>query len=133
MKKNKYLTVTSVLEIIAGLASILLIRFLLVKGDTIVILSKEVETTALWGLVLIYGVNIFKILAGIIGLCFAHKKSIITVICGIILVLAHGSNAFVGEISILALTLDIIPLLIPAYYLYGAVQNYKTTPSKKAN
>lgn len=125
-QKNNCLRITSFLEIIMGIISIILIRFLLVQDGSIVILSKELEVTALWGIILIYGVNIFKIIAGMLGLCFVNKKSILTVLCGIILIGAHSSNVFVGEFSVLAIIIDVIPMLIPAYYLYGAIRNYKT-------
>lgn len=128
---SKYLKITSILQIFLGLGSILLIRMLLAEGNEFTILSNEIEPTELLSIIYIYAFNIFKILTGIIGFCLSNKKTMLTVICGILSIGIQATSLLVGNINIINTILDMITILIPSFYLYGAYLNYKT--EKKIN
>ncbi|WP_418290431.1 hypothetical protein, partial [Massilicoli timonensis] len=115
------------LEIAAGIISIVLIRFLLHQDEKLVLFSNEVAHDALWGLVYIYGVNAFKILAGVIALICANKKSMLSVVLGILLFFAHGF-AFLAKEQTLAELITNLIMILPAYfYLSGAIKNLRST------
>ena len=82
---TKHLRIASVLQIVLGVSSILLTYFLAGEADETTILVSGEE--ALWALVTAYAGGWFQVLAGLIGLALAKKKSILTVILGVILFL----------------------------------------------
>lgn len=124
---KKYLLAGGALEIAAGIISIVLIRFLLHQDEKLVLFSNEVAHDALWGLVYIYGVNAFKILAGVIALICANKKSMLSVVLGILLFFAHGF-AFLAKEQTLAELITNLIMILPAYfYLSGAIKNLRST------
>ena len=126
MKKNgsKILIAAGSIEIIIGILSIFLIRYLLERGDTVNILSYEVGKKALSGLIILYGVSALRIIAGLIGTLLHSKKAVLTIILGIILIIIQGVEIIIGDLNITSIIVDVLFILIPCFYLYGAMINY---------
>ena len=80
---------------------------------------------ALGGLIGLYALNGFKILAGVIGLILANKKSKLTVALGFLLFLAQLIDFTHVSGSIATIILNIILLIIPYLYFRSALKNYK--------
>ena len=76
--------------------------------------------TALFGLTALYVLNGFKILAGLLGLLLAGKKSLLTVIMGVILFVAQLWNFFQAGNGAIEIVINIVLLVIPYYYLHNA-------------
>lgn len=122
MKKGN-LKIASIIQIVLGILSIVAIRLLLKYGD--VSSAKMEGTEALKVLIITYGGVAFQILAGIIGLILANKKSIITVILGVLLFIPQALNFNHLSGDMVYMIINAILLLIPLYYLYSAHMNYK--------
>jgi len=97
--------------------------FLIGAGD--VTISGIDPYDALWALVLTYALEAFKVFAGIVGLIRANKKSLFTVILGILLFVPNLVFFLHLENSLLPIILNIVTLLIPYYYLHNAYKNFK--------
>ena len=105
MRKGcKHLRIASILVIALGVISIIGIRM---------ILGSDVAF------------NGFKILAGLIGLALSNKKSILTVILGIILFLCQLVPFLQSGNGTATIIVNIVLLVIPYYYLHNAYRNYK--------
>lgn len=107
--------------------SILAVQLLLgaSEAETAAGLSESALKSALAGIVAIYAMNIFKIIAGLIGLVMSNKKSLLTVILGGLLFIIQLAAFFQTGSSIVEIVINIILLAIPYYYFHNAVRNYK--------
>ena len=114
--------IASVIQIIVGIIGLLLTHFLIGAGD-ITVTGIE-PNRALGILVLTYAGYIFQIFAGVVGLRLANKKSIITVILGILL-FVPCLVFFLHLDGIGMIVMNIVTLVIPYYYLHNACKNYK--------
>ena len=126
-KGYKHLRIASILVILLGMISILAIQLLLgaSEAETAAGLSESALKSALAGIVAIYAMNIFKIIAGLIGLVMSNKKSLLTVILGGLLFIIQLAEFFQTGSSIAEIVINIILLVIPYYYFHNAVRNYK--------
>ena len=126
-KGCKHLRIASILVILLGMISILAIQLLLgaSEAETAAGLSESALKSALAGIVAIYAMNIFKIIAGLIGLIMSNKKSLLTVILGGLLFIIQLAAFFQTGSSIAEIVINIILLVIPYYYFHNAVRNYK--------
>ena len=126
-KGCKHLRIASILVILLGMISILAIQLLLgaSEAETAAGLSESALKSALAGIVAIYAMNIFKIIAGLIGLVMSNKKSLLTVILGGLLFIIQLAEFFQTGSSIAEIVINIILLVIPYYYFHNAVRNYK--------
>lgn len=80
---TKHLRIASAIQIILGLGGILLTYFLIGQGD---ISNSGISAEhALLTLILTYCGHAFQILAGLFGLLLSKKKSLFTVILGVLL------------------------------------------------
>ena len=120
---TKHLRIASVLQIVLGVSSILLTYFLTGEADETTILVSGEE--ALWALVTAYAGGGFQVLAGLIGLVLAKKKSILTVILGVILFIPQLLYFMHLDGNIGLIVFNIILLVIPYYYLHNAWKNFK--------
>ncbi len=125
---KRILVVMSILEILIGVGFIVFMAYLFDQGPVTLFtyqIESDIATYA------IYGLGIFRILAGIIGLMFCNKKSLFTVILGILLVAAHcvnfGHGNILGAYGIFA---TILILFVPIFYLFGAILNYGSNKEK---
>lgn len=117
--------IAGLLEILLGVISILAIRGLLGADGAFTGITEEAAKDILFGLVGLYGGNIFKILAGLLGILLAGKRHLITVIMGLILfVVQLWSFVQVGN-DMAQIIINIALLAIPYYYLYNAYKLYK--------
>ena len=123
----KHLRIASILVILLGVNSILAVQLLLgaSEAETAAGLSESALKSALAGIVAIYAMNIFKIIAGLIGLVMSNKKSLLTVILGGLLFIIQLAAFFQTGSSIVEIVINIILLVIPYYYFHNAVRNYK--------
>lgn len=119
---TKHMRIASVIQIIVGIIGLFLTYFLIGAGD-ITVTGIE-PNRALGILVLTYAGYIFQIFAGIVGLRLANKKSIITVILGILLFVPN-LVFFLHLDGIGLIVMNIVTLVIPYYYLHNAYKNYK--------
>lgn len=126
-KGCKHLRIASILVILLGMISILAVQLLLgaSEAETAAGLSESALKSALAGIVAIYAMNIFKIIAGLIGLVMSNKKSLLTVILGGLLFIIQLAAFFQTGSSIVEIVINIILLVIPYYYFHNAVRNYK--------
>lgn len=126
-KGCKHLRIASILVILLGVISILAVQLLLgaSEAETAAGLSESALKSALAGIVAIYAMNIFKIIAGLIGLVMSNKKSLLTVILGGLLFVIQLAAFFQTGSSIVEIVINIILLVIPYYYFHNAVRNYK--------
>lgn len=126
-KGCKHLRIASILVILLGVISILAVQLLLgaSEAETAAGLSESALKSALAGIVAIYAMNIFKIIAGLIGLVMSNKKSLLTVILGGLLFIIQLAAFFQTGSSIAEIVINIILLVIPYYYFHNAVRNYK--------
>ena len=120
---TKHLRIASVLQIVLGVSSILLTYFLAGEADETTILVSGEE--ALWALVTAYAGGGFQVLAWLIGLALAKKKSILTVILGVILFIPQLLYFMHLDGNIGLIVFNIILLVIPYYYLHNAWKNFK--------
>ncbi len=123
----KHLRIASILVILLGVISLLAVQLLLgaSEAETAAGLSESALKSALAGIVAIYAMNIFKIIAGLIGLVMSNKKSLLTVILGGLLFIIQLAEFFQTGSSIVEIVINIILLVIPYYYFHNAVRNYK--------
>lgn len=122
----KHLRIASILVILLGVISILAVQLLgASEAETAAGLSESALKSALAGIVAIYAMNIFKIIAGLIGLVMSNKKSLLTVILGGLLFIIQLAEFFQTGSSIVEIVINIILLVIPYYYFHNAVRNYK--------
>ena len=126
-KGCKHLRIASILVILLGVISILAVQLLLgaSEAETAAGLSESALKSALAGIVAIYAMNIFKIIAGLIGLVMSNKKSLLTVILGGLLFVIQLAAFVQTGSSIVEIVINIILLVIPYYYFHNAVRNYK--------
>lgn len=126
MRKGcKHLRIASVLVIALGVISIIGIRMILGSDVAAGELTGTQLDGALGGLVGLYAFNGFKIQAGLIGLALSNKKSILTVILGIILFLCQLVPFLQSGNGTATIIVNIVLLVIPYYYLHNAYRNYK--------
>lgn len=120
---TKYLKISSIILIILGAVSLIGTWLLIGKGD--VSAAGMSAEKALLILVLTYCGQIFQIIAGIIGLAKADKKSLLTVVLGVLLFIPQLIMFLHAKDSYAMITVNVILLAIPYYYLSGAYKNYK--------
>ena len=126
MRKGcKHLRIASILVIALGVISIIGIRMILGSDVAAGELTGTQLEGALGGLVGLYAFNGFKILAGLIGFALSNKKSILTVILGIILFLCQLVPFLQSGNGTATIIVNIVLLVIPYYYLHNAYRNYK--------
>lgn len=123
MKGTKGLRVSSVILILMGVASILLTYFLAGEAEASDITVSESE--ALKSLFIAYASAGFQVFAGVIGFCLAKKKSIITIILGIILFIPQLLQFMHLDNNTILIAVNILLLVIPYYYLHSAYKNFK--------
>ena len=123
MSGTKGLRVTSIILILMGLASILLTYFLAHEVDASDITVSSLE--ALKSLILAYASAGFQVLVGLIGLILSKKRSIITVILGIILFIPQLLYFMHLDENFVLIGVNILLLVIPYYYLHSAYKNFK--------
>ena len=121
---TKLLRVGSVLQILLGVGSIFLARFLLGADDPGTGAGIEGET-AVGILFATYGGYAFQILAGLLGLALANKKSFFTVILGVLLFIPTLITFLHTDGNIPVIVVNAVCLLIPYVYLRGAWKNFK--------
>lgn len=115
--------IASLIEIVLGVLGILLTVFLLRRGDAS---TAEVSgKTAMGLLIAAYAGYGFQIFAGLMGLLLASKKSLFTVILGVLLYIPQLIAFWHADNTLFSIVLNILLLLIPYYYLHNAYRNYK--------
>ena len=123
---TKHLRIASIIQMILGVVSIALTYCLvgeLTSEDLVIagISGKE----AIGILFATYAGAAFQIIAGIFGLLLSKKKSIITVIFGILLFIPQLLTFIHLDGNVLLIIVNIVLLLIPYYYLHNAYKNFK--------
>ena len=123
MSGTKGLRVSSIILILMGLASILLTYFLAHEVDASdITVSSEL---VLKSLILAYASAGFQVLVGLIGLILSKKRSIITVILGIVLFIPQLLYFMHLDGNFVLIGVNILLLMIPYYYLHSAYKNFK--------
>ena len=127
-KGNKLLKVTGVLEILMGGLTIAFLLFLLSRNDTLSFLTKEIEYQSFKELIVLYVICGVEIFAGLFGIILSNKAKCGTflAILGYLLLLGYViSNMFVISkgINVYSIIIDFVTLLIPVFYLHGALLN----------
>ncbi len=120
---TKMLRIASIILIVFGVVSILTARVLLYAGDASA--ADLSGTTSLGVLVLYYGGAIFQILAGIIGLAVAQKKSLLTVVLGVLLFIPQLAHFYNIKGNIAMIIVGIIALAVPYLYTQSAYKNFR--------
>lgn len=120
---TKGLRIASVIQILLGVASIF-ITYYLIGEATASDINMEGEQ-ALFILLTTYGAAFFQILAGLLGLLLAKKKSLLTLILGVLLFLPQLIHFIKIQDNITLIIINAILLVIPYYYLHSAYKNFK--------
>ena len=79
---------------------------------------------ALGGLTLLYVGYGFQILAGLLGICLAGRRSLLTVILGVLLFVVQLVG-FLNTSGMVEIVINIVLLVIPYYYLHNAYKIYR--------
>lgn len=124
MKNAKYLRIASILFIVLGIASVLLVLGVLNAPQFLAVVEENGETV-LKDLVLNYAIVAIEIVAGIVGLIFAGKKSAVTVLFGVICFvvqvwITHNSTS-TGVVSFIVNAICFIPSVM---YLAAAYNTF---------
>lgn len=123
---TKLLRIMSILELFIGILMIVFIRLLLAADmDYSLVLSDTVAANALWSVLAAYGVHVVEILGGIIGLINANKKSMLTVIMGVILFVLNLTDFVSHDGNMVQMVLQCLTLIVPGLYLTAAWNNYR--------
>ena len=122
-KGTKHLRIASIIQIILGIGTIALAYFLLDKGDLLA--SGISGEQAFKELMLTYGASAFQIIAGLFGLILAKKKSLFTVILGLLLFIPQLIQFIHTDNNIPFIIVNIVFLIFPYYYLHSAYKNFK--------
>lgn len=124
MNNSKNMRNASILQILAGVLSIVMVQVLLGSNVSIPV-TEQAAQQGLMSVVLVYAADAFKIFAGIVGLAKANKKSLFTVILGVLLFVAQLWTFYQSGTEMLVMIINIVLLAIPYYYLHSAYKNYK--------
>ena len=117
---TKHLRIASVIQILLGAGSAVATYFLIGAGDvTVAGLDPE---KALGILVLTYGGQAFQVLA---GLLLSKKKSLLTVILGVLLFVPQLIAFLHVKNDIALILVNAVLLAVPYYYLHNAYKNFK--------
>ena len=123
---GKHLRIASLLEILLGVVSIVGLRMMLGSDQAFAGLPDAVAQSALFGVLYIYVANGAKVLAGILGLLLAGRRSLLTVLLGGLMFLVQlVSFVQVGQ-DMVQIVIHIVLLVIPYYYLHNAVKIYRS-------
>ena len=107
----------------SGAGSAVATYFLIGAGDvTVAGLDPE---KALGILVLTYGGQAFQVLAGLLGLLLSKKKSLLTVILGVLLFVPQLIAFLHVKNDIALILVNAVLLAVPYYYLHNAYKNFK--------
>lgn len=122
-KGTKILRIASFLQIIFGVVYFFLARFLLGEGE--ISLGDLSGEDALMTVLISYGGCAFQVLAGLIGLALANKKSFFTVLLGVLLFIPVLANFLKTEGDVVTIIITAVTLVFPYLYLHGAWKNFK--------
>lgn len=125
-KSSKHLRIAGVIVILLGVLSILAIRGILSSNSVFAGISEETAKETLFGLTGLYAIYIFQIIAGLFALLMAGRKSIITVICGVLLFVMQLWPFVKSGNDMTQIIINIVLLAIPYYYLHNAYKVYKS-------
>lgn len=129
-----YLRITGILEILIGVGSFALIFWILNQDiKEFVGIEFNMAEKALWSLVLIYGTAAFQILAGIVGFLLAGnvRDYKLHYFFGMTLILlGMGSIINTGSFDMASIMRNVLVLLVPSYYLFGAMKNKQSYEGK---
>lgn len=120
---TKMLRVASLLQIIFGVGYFFLARFLLGEGE--VVLGDMSGEDALMTVLISYGGCAFQVIAGLLGLALANRKSLLTVILGIALFIPVLANFLQTQGDVVTIIITAVTLVFPYLYLHAAWKNYK--------
>ncbi len=122
-KNSKHLRIASIIQLLFGIGYVIFIQLMLEYGE--INLDNIKEEEAFFALIIAYLTAFLSILAGVAGLVKSNKKSILTVIFGLILFIPQLINFINVKNDTLLIVVNIIALVIPYYYLHNAWKNYK--------
>ena len=125
---TKHLRIASIIQILLGVGAICMIRFFLGEGDVTIAGVSGEEAFAL--VMASYASAAFQIFAGLMGLLLAKKKSLFTVILGILLFIPQLLYFMHLDNNIVLILVNIVALAIPYYYLHNAYKNFKEKETK---
>ena len=119
----KHMRIASLIQIILGIISIVTAQIVMKNGDTSA--AGLAADDMMLELILAYGGAGLQILAGLVGLLRAGKKSLITVILGILLYIPQLWRFFQTDGNTGKIVLQIAMLVITYYYLHMAHKAFK--------
>ena len=119
---TKHLRIASLIQIVLGAAGLALTYLLVGAADSTAGVSGE---EALLLLVLAYAGHIFQVIAGLLGLLLSNKKSLLTVILGVLLFIPQLATFLRVEGNIPLIIVNAVLLAIPYYSLHNAYKNFK--------
>lgn len=121
-KNNNYLKFAGIIEIILGVASIILISYFLLKeheNSPTFLYRIRHNTFAIFN---IYFLHVIQIFAGIVGVVYSKIKTNkgTLKILGIALIIIHILSLIEFPVGVIEYIIAISLFIIPAYYIYGA-------------
>lgn len=125
LKGSKLLRISAVLELIIGIASLLIVWFMVGSADFRALIKEDLASNVLLSITMVYGVHILEIIAGLIGIVKANKKSVLTLILGLIVMVINLVEYFTHNLDTMQIIIQSVSLIVPYLYLHGAFMNWK--------
>ncbi len=124
-KESKYLRIAGFLEILLGVVYILSLRGLFGADSSFIGVTEGQAVDILFGAAGLYGAYIFQIVAGLFGVLLANKKSLITVLFGVVLFLAQLVPFLHLNGSLVQIVIHVLFLIVPYFYLHNAYKVFR--------
>ena len=118
---SKNLKIASVIQLVLGIFTLLLTQVLMKNATSIDMSAGD----AMMNLMAVYAGAGLQIIAGLVGLLRAGKKSLFAFILGILLYLPQLWGLFAADGKITTIAWHIVMLVIAYFYMHNAYQNYK--------
>lgn len=125
---SKTLRNAAIVEVVMGVVSLIATRIILTAGDAS--LAGITPVNAMWALVAAYVLAALQIVAGIIGVINAEKKSKLTFACGVLLFLPQFNHFIHIRGSVMWIIVNVVLLAVPYFYLMSANKNLQENGTK---
>lgn len=121
---SKHLRIAGFLEMLIGVSMIIFVWQLLGHDD-----PNHMENAkamqAFMGVIGLYAIHVFEIIAGLIGIVKSKKGSLLTVLLGVILFLMNLVEFFMHTTNIMEIIIHALTLIVPYYYVHNAVKLFR--------
>lgn len=121
---SKHLKIAGFLEMLIGVSMIVFVWQLLGRDDPSHMEDAK-AMQAFMGVIGLYAIHMFEIIAGLIGIVKSKKGSLLTVLLGVILFLMNLVEFFMHTTNIIEIIIHALTLIVPYYYVHNAVKLFR--------